>query len=124
MVDFWKTKRLVIIGGAGFMGSRVVDRIAAASAEVFVPNTKDYNLADGSAVKRLFQDARPDLVINAAALVGRIGSNPGRFLYENLMMGAQRLEEAGHADVRTFVAIGTICAYPKFTSVPFKERYL
>jgi GDP-L-fucose synthase len=127
MADFWKGKRVVVTGGAGFMGSRVVERLRAAGSEVFVPRSKDYNLVDGAAVKRLFKDARPELVIHAAAVVGGIGANrenPGRFFYENLMMGAQSLEEARLTGVKKFVAIGTICAYPKFTPVPFKEEDL
>jgi GDP-L-fucose synthase len=127
MPDFWKGKRVVVTGGAGFMGSRVVERLRAAGALPFVPRSKDYNLVDGAAVKQLFRDARPELVIHAAAVVGGIGANranPGRFFYENLMMGAQSLEEARLAGVRKFVAIGTICAYPKFTPVPFKEEDL
>jgi len=127
MADFWKGKRVVVTGGAGFMGSRVVDRLRAAGAQTFVPRSKDYNLVDGAAVKRLFHDARPELVIHAAAVVGGIGANranPGRFFYENLMMGAQSLEEARLTGVKKFIAIGTICAYPKFTPVPFKEEDL
>jgi GDP-L-fucose synthase len=127
MPDFWKGKRVVITGGAGFMGSRVVARLREAGAETVVPRSKDYNLVDGAAVKRLYQDARPELVIHAAAVVGGIGANranPGRFYYENLMMGAQTLEEARLSGVKKFVAIGTICAYPKFTPVPFKEENL
>jgi len=127
MADFWKGKRVVVTGGAGFMGSRVVDRLRSAGAQTFVPRSKDYNLVDGVAVKRLFRDARPELVIHAAAVVGGIGanrSNPGRFFYENLMMGAQSLEEARLTGVKKFVAVGTICAYPKFTPVPFKEEDL
>src|SRR5579872_2602271 len=127
MADFWKGKRVVVTGGAGFMGSRVVARLRAAGAETVVPRSKDYNLVDGAAVKRLYRDARPELVIHAAAVVGGIGANranPGRFFYENLMMGTQCLEEARVTGVKKFVAIGTICAYPKFTPVPFKEEDL
>jgi GDP-L-fucose synthase len=123
----WRDRSILVTGGAGFMGSRVVARLKVAGAQVFVPRSKDYNLVDGAAVKRLFKDARPDLVIHAAAVVGGIGANrenPGRFFYENLMMGAQSLEEARLTGVKKFVAIGTICAYPKFTPVPFKEEDL
>lgn len=127
MSVFWKGKRVLVTGGAGFMGSRIVSRLHAAGADIFVPRSKDYNLVDGTAVKRLFKDARPELVIHAAALVGGIGANranPGRFFYENLMMGAQSLEESRLSGVKKFVAIGTICAYPKFTPVPFNEEDL
>jgi GDP-L-fucose synthase len=109
------------------MGSRVVSRLKAAGAQVFVPRRKDYNLVDGMAVKRLFKDVCPEIVIHAAGTVGGIGANranPGRFFYENIMMDTQCLEEARLAGVKKFVAIGTICAYPKFTPVPFKEEDL
>lgn len=109
------------------MGSRIVSRLKASGAQVFVPRRKDYNLVDGEAVKRLFKDVRPEIVIHAAGTVGGIGANranPGRFFYENLMMDAQTLEEARLAGAKKFVAIGTICAYPKFTRVPFKEEDL
>ena len=114
-------------GGAGFVGSWIASRLRAAGAEVFVPRSKDYNLVDGEAVKRLFKDARPEMVIHAAGTVGGIGANranPGRFFYENIMMDTQCLEEARLVGVKKFVAIGTICAYPKFTRVPFKEEDL
>jgi GDP-L-fucose synthase len=127
MSNTWKGRRVVVTGGAGFMGSRVVDRLKSSGAEVFVPRSRDYNLVDGAAVKRLFKDARPELVIHAAAVVGGIGANranPGRFFYENLMMGAQCLEEARLSGTKKFIAVGTICAYPKFTPVPFKEEDL
>ncbi len=127
MTNAWKGRRVVVTGGAGFMGSRVVERLRSAGADVFVPRSRDYNLVDGTAVKRLYKDARPEVVIHAAAVVGGIGANranPGRFFYENLMMGAQCIEEARLAGVKKFVAIGTICAYPKFTPVPFKEEDL
>jgi len=123
----WNGRRVVVTGGAGFMGSRVVERLKAAGAEVFVPRSRDYNLVDGNAATRLYKEARPEVVIHAAAVVGGIGANranPGRFFYENLMMGAQCLEQARMAGVKKFVAIGTICAYPKFTPVPFKEEDL
>jgi GDP-L-fucose synthase len=109
------------------MGSRVAERLDKAGADLFVPRSRDYDLVDGHAVKRLFKDAHPEIVIHAAAVVGGIGANresPGRFFYENLMMGAQCMEAARTSNVRKFVAIGTICAYPKYTPVPFREEAL
>jgi GDP-L-fucose synthase len=127
MAQFWTGRRVVVTGGAGFLGSRVVERLKASGADVFVPRSKEYNLVDGDAVRRLFRDARPETVIHAAAVVGGIGANrenPGRFFYENLMMGAQTMEQSRLSGVKKFVAVGTICAYPKFTPVPFKEEDL
>ncbi len=127
MTISWTGRRVLVTGGAGFLGSRVVARLKAAGADVFVPRSRDYNLVDGAAVKRLYQDARPEVVIHAAALVGGIGANrtnPGRFFYENLMMGVQCLEQARQSGVGKFVGMGTICAYPKFTPVPFNEADL
>jgi len=109
------------------MGSRVAERLEKAGANLFVPRSRDYNLVDSHAVKRLFKAAHPEIVIHAAAVVGGIGANlknPGRFFYENLMMGIQCMEEARISGVRKFVAIGTICAYPKHTPVPFCEKDL
>ncbi|HCC48850.1 MAG TPA: GDP-fucose synthetase [Elusimicrobia bacterium] len=118
-------KRITVTGGAGFLGSRVVEKLRAAGAkEVFVPRSRDYDLTDMAAVRRLYADARPQVVIHLAAVVGGIGANrlnPGKFFYDNLMMGAQLMEEGRKAGVEKFVAAGTICAYPKFAPVPFKE---
>ena len=111
-------------GGAGFLGSHVVARLQQQGADVFVPRSRDYDLVSGEAVRRLYRDARPQIVIHLAAQVGGIGANrenPGRFFYENLMMGAQLMEEGRRAGVEKFVAVGTVCAYPKFTPVPFRE---
>ncbi len=105
----------------------MVARLKAAGADVFVPRSRDYDLVDGVAVKRLYGDARPEVVIHAAAVVGGIGANranPGRFFHDNLMMGVQCLEQARLSGVRKFVGLATICAYPKLTPVPFKEEDL
>lgn len=124
MID-WKDTRVVVTGGAGFLGSFVVEKLRARGAkEVVVPRAKDYDLVQGDAVRKLLADTKPDLVLHLAARVGGIGANrdnPGRFFYENAMMGIQLLHESWKAGVKKFVACGTICAYPKFTPVPFKE---
>jgi GDP-L-fucose synthase len=124
MQTFWQGRRVVVTGGAGFLGSFVVERLQAAGASVFVPRSRDYDLVDRAACARLLADARPDMVIHLAARVGGIGANrdnPGRFLFENLMMGTQLIEESRLARVPKLVAAGTICAYPKFAPIPFRE---
>ena len=122
------SQRVVVTGGAGFLGGFVVDEIKASpGCEVFVPRKKDYDLVDRAAVRRLVQETRPDLVIHLAARVGGIGANrdnPGVFFYENLMMGVQLLEECRLQGVPKVVAVGTICSYPKLTPVPFREDSL
>jgi GDP-L-fucose synthase len=125
---FWDKKRVLVTGGAGFLGTFIVEKLKERGCGgVFVPRRADYDLVGGGACKRLYKDARPELVIHLAASVGGIGANrenPGRFFYENLMMGVQLMEEARLFGVEKFVAIGTICAYPKHTPVPFKEENL
>jgi len=124
--EFWSGKSIMVTGGSGFLGAHLVDRLKAAGADrIFVPRRADYDLRDRSAVLRALADARPQIVIHLAAVVGGIGANqarPADFFYENLMMGAQLLHESRLAGVEKFVAIGTICAYPKNTPVPFKEE--
>jgi GDP-L-fucose synthase len=118
-------KRVVVTGGAGFLGRFVVEGLQKyPSVQVTVPRSREYDLVKEHNVKRLLSDANPDLVIHLAAVVGGIGhnqKNPGRFFYDNLMMGVQLIEQSRLAGVKKFVAIGTVCAYPKFTPTPFKE---
>lgn len=125
-MSFWNGKTVVVTGGAGFLGSFVVDKLRERGCrEVFVPRSRDYDLTQLEAIKRLLNDARPDVVIHLAARVGGIGANrahPAEFFYDNLMMGVQLLHESWQAGVKKFVAVGTVCAYPKFTPVPFKEE--
>jgi GDP-L-fucose synthase len=124
MSTFWTGKRVVVTGGAGFLGTFVVDRLKKGGASVFAPRSAEYDLVDRAACRRLIADGRPDMVIHLAAQVGGIGANrlnPGRFLFENAMMGLQIFEECRLAGVAKLVALGTICAYPKFAPVPFKE---
>ena len=117
--------RFLVTGGAGFLGTRVVARLHARGArEVFVPRSRDYDLRDVAAVEACLADARPDVVIHLAAVVGGIGANaanPGRFFYDNAIMGLQLMEAARLAGVQKFVQVGTVCSYPKYTPVPFHE---
>ena len=119
------TKRVCVTGGAGFLGSFVVEKLRErGAAEVFVPRSAEYDLVDITATRRLLQRTKFDLVIHLAARVGGIGANqknPGSFFYDNLMMGVQLVEEARKAGVPKLVLAGTICAYPKFARVPFSE---
>ena len=127
-MSFWADNRLVVTGGAGFLGSYVTEKLTRRGApKVFVPLISSYDLTKEEAIIRLFKETRPDIVIHLAAVVGGIGANrenPGRFYYENLIMGAQLMEQARLFGVKKFVALGTICSYPKFTPVPFKEENL
>jgi GDP-L-fucose synthase len=125
MTSFWKDKRVVVTGGAGFLGSFVIEQLTAKGCQqIVVPRSKDYDLVQMDAVQQLYRDAIPDVVIHLAARVGGIGANqanPGRFFYDNLMMGTQLIEVGRQQRLKKFVALGTICAYPKFAPIPFKE---
>ena len=127
-MSFWKDKRVIVTGGAGFLGSYVVEKLRKRErSNIFVPLVEDYDLTKEKSVIRLYQDYPCDIVIHLAAVVGGIGANrenPGKFYYGNLVMGAMLMEYARQFKVDKFVAIGTICAYPKFTPVPFKEEDL
>ena len=127
-MNFWADKRVLVTGGSGFLGSFVIDKLRAKSPkEIFIPRRKDYDLVEWDSVVRVYHDAKPDIVLHLAGNVGGIGANranPGRFFYENLMMGVQLMEYARLQSISKFVAVGTICSYPKFTPVPFKEEDL
>jgi GDP-L-fucose synthase len=119
------SRRVLVTGGAGFLGREVVARLEATGcSDIFVPRSAQYDLVDRDAARRALRDSGAQVVIHLAAVVGGIGANrenPGKFFFDNLMMGVQLMEESRLAGVEKFVAIGTICAYPKFTPVPFRE---
>jgi len=125
---FWEQRRICVTGGAGFLGSYVVEKLKARQAkDIFVPHIEDYDLVQADSILAILEKAKPDIVIHLAANVGGIGANrarPAEFFYDNLMMGVQLLHESWKAGVEKFVGIGTVCAYPKFTPVPFKEEDL
>lgn len=127
-MGFWDAKRVVVTGGGGFLGSFLVKALQHRGCrDIFVPDIKQYDLVKAEAVDRLYRDAKPDIVIHLAAKVGGIGANrekPGEFFYDNLMMGCQLMEAGRLAGIEKFVALGTICCYPKFAPVPFREDQL
>jgi GDP-L-fucose synthase len=127
-MGFWGTKRVTVTGGKGFLGSYILKKLQKNGCKnISVADHSDYNLTKLSDIKRMYQVQKPDIVIHLAAVVGGIGANrenPGKYFYENAIMGIQLMHEAYLNKLEKFVAIGTICAYPKFTPVPFKEEDL
>ncbi len=128
MPGFWQGRRVVVTGGAGFLGARVVDALRRHGCPPpFVPRSREHDLRNEADIVRMLEVARPEIVLHLAAVVGGIGANrenPGRFFYDNLMMGVQLIEQARRQGVAKFVAVGTVCAYPKFAPVPFREENL
>ena len=125
---FWQNKKVIVTGGSGFLGSFVVEKLQQRNvAEVFVPRSSQYDLRQPEGIARMLQDFKADMVIHLAALAGGIGANrarPAEFFYNNLMMGVPLLHQAWEKNVDKFVAVGSICSYPKFTPLPFKEENL
>jgi len=125
---FWKDEKVCVTGGAGFLGFFIVERLHQLGAkDVFIPLIEKYNLVNPQSIDQMLDDAKPDIILHLAAQVGGIGANrehPAEFFYNNLMMGVQLMHQAYLRKVKKFVALGTVCAYPKFTPVPFKEGNL
>ncbi len=127
-MTFWESKRIVVTGGNGFLGSFVAEKLRQRGCrQLFLPRSAKYDLRVESDVARLFEDTRPDIFIHLAAVVGGIGANrehPGKFFYDNAIMGIHAIEQARRRGTEKFVCVGTVCSYPKFTPVPFREDAL
>ncbi len=122
--SFWQDKRICVTGGAGFLGSFVVEKLKHRGADVYIPTIEEYDLTRMESIQKMLDAAHPEIIIHLAAQVGGIGANlehPAEFFYNNLMMGVQLIHAAWERKVSKFLALGTICAYPKFTPVPFRE---
>ncbi|MBI3548097.1 MAG: GDP-L-fucose synthase [Elusimicrobia bacterium] len=127
MSGFWKGRKVLVPGGSGFLGAHVVERLKALGASASVPRSADCDLRRLENIERTLKKAKPDLVINLAAVCGGIGANqaePGRFFFDNIMMGTQLMDASRRLGVEKFVQIGTVCSYPKFAPIPFKEEDL
>ena len=126
--NFWTTRKVCLTGGSGFLGSFVTEKLRQRGVkEIFIPRIEQYNLVNPQDVERMLDNSRPDVIIHLAAHVGGIGANrlhPAEFFYDNLMMGTQLMHQAWRRGIEKYTAIGTVCAYPKFTPVPFKEDSL
>ncbi|MDH3604577.1 MAG: GDP-L-fucose synthase [Candidatus Tectomicrobia bacterium] len=125
-MSFWASQRVVVTGGAGFLGQHLVEKLRGRGCrDIVVPRRKEYDLCQQAAIVALLSDAKPDMIIHLAAVVGGIGANrqqPGQFFYDNAIMGLQLIEQARRFEVNKFVCTGTVCSYPKFTPVPFQEE--
>jgi GDP-L-fucose synthase len=127
-MTFWASRRVLVTGGGGFLGGALLKTLGNCGArDVFAPRSKEFDFRERDAIRRCLESARPDVILHAAGVVGGIGANrlhPGRFFYDNAIMGVQLIEEARRAGVKKFVCLGTICAYPKLAPVPFREEDL
>ena len=127
-MGFWDNKKVTVTGGKGFLGSYILEKLQQRGCKnIVVANLPEYNLTNMTDIQRMYREQKPDIVIHLAAVVGGIGANrknPGKFFYENAIMGIQLMHEAYLNNIEKFIAIGTICAYPKFTPVPFREEDL
>ena len=127
-MGFWESKRVTVTGGKGFLGTYILEKLRLRGCKnISIADLPEYNLTRLPDIQRMYQTQRPDIVIHLAAVVGGIGANsenPGRFFYDNAIMGIQLIESARQFEIEKFVCLGTICAYPKFTPVPFKEDNL